>query len=79
MTKNNLNWISIEEKIPQRPEYDWVLVKIMYDNHEGVPKVAEYLNGKWHCDLCDNIEKDLNVKVVAWFDMGNIKNFKKQV
>ena len=42
-------WISVEERLPDPKEYDWVLVNVMFneDGTYGVPCVAEYKDGQW--------------------------------
>ena len=69
-------WISVDERLPEKPPYDWVLVKTEFipESGSGVPHVAELRNGVWYCDCCDGpMEETLGVKVVAWFDMQTIK------
>lgn len=67
-----LTWVPITERKPERPDYDWVLVKTVFvpEGGEGVPHVAELRNGVWYCDCCEGpMEETLGIKVVAWFDM----------
>ena len=69
-------WISVAERLPEKPMYDWVLVKteLIPEGGSGVPHVAELRNGVWYCDCCDGpMEETLGVKVVAWFDMQTVK------
>ena len=75
-------WIPVTERLPEKGKYDWVLVKtIVYpEGFSSVPHVAELRGGVWYCDCCDGpMEVVLGVKVVAWFDMEQIKypKFKK--
>ena len=69
-------WISVTERLPEKPPYDWVLVKTEFipESGLGVPHVAYLRNGVWYCDCCCGpMEETLGVKVIAWFDMQTIK------
>ena len=72
-TANSLlfRWVPVTERLPQRPNYDWVLVKTQFnEGGYGVPHVAELRDGVWYCAECDGpMESTLAFKVVAWFDM----------
>lgn len=59
-------WISVEERLPDPAEYDWVLVNIMFneDGSYGVPDVAEYRKGEWW--NFDNKLSDLGITVTHW-------------
>jgi hypothetical protein len=77
-------WVSVTERLPLAPEYDWVLVKTVFDSGDsfkgsfGVPHVAELRNGVWYCDTCDEpMEEWLHIKVVAWFDMQLLNNYEE--
>ena len=74
--QNQLMWVPVEQCLPTRPDYDWVLVKTQFvpEGGLGVPHVAELRNGVWYCDCCDGpMEEILGIKVIAWFDMQLIK------
>ena len=74
---NRTRWIPISEGLPQKPDYDWVLVKTEFNPEGwcGVPIVAELRNGVWYCEHCDGpMEETLSLKVIAWFPMESIKD-----
>lgn len=63
------SWISVGDRLPERPFHDWVLVKIEFnDGGNGVPHIAELINGKWHFQGLDSFdaEKTLGLKVTHW-------------
>lgn len=73
---NKCCWISVDERLPKKPDYDWVLVRTLLapDGNPGVPHIAELRNGVWFTDCCEGpMEKTLNLTVVAWFDMHLIE------
>lgn len=61
-------WIPVTEKLPKRPEFDWVLVRIEFkEGGKGVPHIAEFINGVWYSSECEgNMEEILAVKVTHW-------------
>lgn len=61
-------WISVNETLPERPRFDWVLVRIVYeDGNTGVPRVAELRNGEWYSIESDlPMESTLGLKVTHW-------------
>jgi len=68
-------WVPVTERLPERPDYDWVLVKTVFipEGGEGVPHVAELRGGVWYCDSCEGpMEETLSIKVVEWFDMQQL-------
>lgn len=79
-------WINVEESLPDRKEYDWVLIQIyMDDGFMCVPKVGEIRSdGYWHCAEYDELykigesfEKEMGCKVIAWLPIpkfGTKKN-----
>ena len=79
----SMYWIPVTERLPEKGKYDWVLVKTKFnpEGFSGVPHVAELRHGDWYCDCCEGpMEAILGLKVVAWFDMEQIKypKFKKE-
>lgn len=74
-------WISVSDMLPNRPEYDWVLISFVdRDNSDlrFVPSVAELRNGKWVTKENDSdvdrvytgdFERDFHVKVTHWMDL----------
>lgn len=71
-----IHWIPVTERLPQKPDYDWVLVKTKFnEGGYGVPHIAELRNGVWYCTECDGpMEETLAVTVVAWADMQLISD-----
>lgn len=78
-------WISIEEALPDRKEYDWVLTQIqMDDGFMCVPKVGEIRSdGYWHCAEYDELykigesfEKEMECKVIAWMPIPKFETKK---
>lgn len=62
-------WIPVSERLPERPEYDWVLVHITLspDGFVGLPHVAELRRGKWFSTEYDlPIEQILQGTVTHW-------------
>lgn len=61
-------WISVTDRLPERPEYDWVLVRIEYkEGGTGIPHIAELVNGVWQRAGGDgDMEETLAVKVTHW-------------
>jgi hypothetical protein len=65
-------WIAIEERLPQKPDYDWVLVRCKMDPEEyyGLPHIAELRNGIWYSDCYDGpLEETAGVKVTHWMPL----------
>lgn len=49
-------WISVEERLPEKPKYDWVLVIIRdkRDGFIGIPQIGELRSdGFWHTETSD--------------------------
>lgn len=76
-------WIKVEESLPDRKEYDWVLIQIqMDDGFMCVPKIGEIRNdGYWHCAEYDELykigesfEKGMRCKVIAWMPIPKFDN-----
>lgn len=62
-------WISVEDRLPEKPEYDWVLVHITLspDGFVGLPHVAELRRGKWFStEYSLPIEQILQGTVTHW-------------
>lgn len=62
-------WIPVSERLPGKPEYDWVLVHItLYpDGFVGLPHVAELRRGEWFSTEYDlPIEQILQGTVTHW-------------
>lgn len=59
-------WISVDERLPDPKEYDWVLVNVMFneDGTYGVPHIAERRNGEWWTG--DYNLSDLHLTVTHW-------------
>lgn len=66
-------WISVTEQLPEKPFYDWVLVKAEFrEGGTTKPYIAELRNGKWYCDACDTpMEETLSLKVTHWKPIEN--------
>lgn len=66
-------WISVTERLPESPEYDWVLVQIVLLGREpfyGVPHIAELRRGVWYSTVCEEpMEEYLSVKVTHWMPL----------
>jgi len=70
----NMNeWISVKERLPQKPTFDWVLVliKMIPEGWFGIPHVAELRNGVWFAECLDDkpMEKELSVEVTHWMPL----------
>ena len=62
-------WISVKDRLPEKPDYDWVLVqcKMLPENYYGIPHIAEIRNGVWFTNVVDlPMEKCLSVLVTHW-------------
>ena len=78
-------WIKVNESLPDRGKYDWVLIQIqMDDGFMCVPKVAEIRSdGYWHCAGYDELyeigeffEKEMGCKVIAWLPIPRFETKK---
>ena len=66
------SWISVEERLPEYPEHDWVLVqiKLIPEGWYGVPHIAELRRGVWFSSSCDGpLEETCGVKVTHWQEL----------
>lgn len=64
-------WISVEERLPDPKEYDWVLVNVK-DDLDGtflVPHIAELRNGEWFGLGDFDPMKDLKCTVTHWMPL----------
>ena len=64
-------WISVEDRLPDKNEYDWVLVAVMLvpEGWYGVPHIAELRGGVWYSGGPSNylpLEESAGVKVTHW-------------
>jgi hypothetical protein len=78
-------WISVKNRLPEAPEYDWVLVqtKMIPEGYCGVPHIAELRRGVWHSSESDSapykvgMEEFLSIKVTHWMPLPEPPNNKK--
>ena len=66
------NWIDVQERLPERPEHDWVLVqtKMTPEGWYGVPHVAELRSGVWYTQCLDKpMEYELAIEVTHWMSL----------
>ena len=69
---NQADWISVNDKLPEAPKYDWVLAqtKLVPENVYGVPVVAELRNGAWYCRGIDGpLEYEYGVEITHWMPL----------
>ena len=62
----------MKDRLPEKPEYDWVLVHITLspDGFVGLPHVAELRRGKWFSTEYDlPIEQILQGTVTHWMPL----------
>jgi hypothetical protein len=63
-------WISVKERLPQKPTFDWVLVqtKMIPEGWYGVPHIAELRGGVWFAQCLDDkpMENELSIEVTHW-------------
>ena len=62
-------WISVKDRLPERPLYDWVLVqaKMVPEGWYGVPHIAELRHGVWYDNGYDTpLECTCGVCVTHW-------------
>lgn len=67
-----MQWVSVSERLPEKPLYDWVLVqtKLVPENWYGVPHIAELRNGVWYSDRHDTpLEETCGVVVTHWMPL----------
>ena len=67
-----LKWISVNDRLPELPVYDWVLVqaKLMPENWYGVPHIAELRNGVWYSDGYNTpLEETCGIVVTHWMPL----------
>jgi hypothetical protein len=65
-------WISVDERLPEKPGYDWVLVatKMVPEGWYGVPHIAELRSGVWYDNHLEvPFEEELSIKVTHWTPM----------
>lgn len=65
-------WISVKERLPKGPEYDWVLVQERFvpEGWYGIPRVAELRNGVWYGrEIEEPFEKPYGVEVTHWMPL----------
>ena len=70
-------WISVEERLPDKKEYDWVLVNVLLtsENYYGVPQIAELRNGKWW-GYDDFPLSEVGCKVTHWMPLPEAPKMK---
>ena len=63
-------WISVDEILPDKLGFDWVLIKIVDKENPdfgSLPYIAELRNGVWYSNEFDKpIEEVLDMQVVYW-------------
>lgn len=67
-----MQWISVSERLPERPLYDWVLVaiKLVPENWYGVPHIAELRNGVWYSNSYNApFESTCGIVVTHWMPL----------
>lgn len=73
--KELLRWRDPKEELPDREQYDWVLIRIRgCDGFIGLPHIGELRgDGYWHSKdyddlfkLGESFEEHLNCKVIGW-------------
>jgi hypothetical protein len=68
-----MNWIKVEDELPDRNLYDWVLViaKMVPEGWHGVPAVAELRGDNiWYFRDEDlPAEETLGIKVTHWMTL----------
>ena len=72
-----MQWISVSERLPERPLYDWVLVaiKLVPENWYDVPHIAELRNGVWYSNSYNApFESTCNVVVTHWMPLPKRPN-----
>ncbi len=64
-------WIPVTERLPEHPEYDWVLVQVKMnpEDYYGVPHIAELRNGVWYDEDDLPLEEFRSVKVTHWMPL----------
>lgn len=67
-------WISVDDHLPDKDKYDWVLVQTWIDDvkgYFGVPHVAELRDGKWYDthSLTRDMESAYMIKVTHWMPL----------
>ena len=66
-------WISVDDHLPDKDKYDWVLVQTWIDDvmgYFGVPHVAELRDGKWYDTEADgDMESAYMIKVTHWMPL----------
>lgn len=80
-------WISVEEALPDRIGYDWVLIQIQFDNgFMCAPKIGEIrIDGYWHCadydefyKIGESFEEKVGCKVIAWMPIPKFETEEKK-
>ena len=75
MKQELLRWRDPKKELPDKKQYDWVLIKIRgCDGFIGLPHIGELRSdGYWHCadyddlfKLGESFEERLNCEVIGW-------------
>ena len=62
-----ISWIPISVMMPEKTCYDWVLVRIEFeDGNAGIPHIAELVDGVWRSRSEGNLEENLGCTVTHW-------------
>jgi hypothetical protein len=65
-------WISVKDRLPEKNEFDWVLVVVelhsQYGIFHSVPIVAELRHGEWYDYNDETIEGEFE-KVTHWMPL----------
>ena len=68
-----MKWINVENELPNKDEYDWVLVliKLIPENWYSVPAVAELRsNNVWYLrDVDMPAEESLGCEITHWMPL----------
>ena len=73
-----VEWISVEERLPDPKEHDWVLGAVMTtecsegNNYYLPPHIVECRNGEWWAMDVDFPLKELCLKVTHWMPLPEL-------
>lgn len=68
-------WISVDDHLPDKDKYDWVLVQTWIDDVFGMPHIAELRDGKWYDTEADgDMESTYMIKVTHWMPLPPFPN-----
>ena len=69
--EEDMPWISVNDRLPDRAEHDWVLVQIKFipEGYHGVPYIAELRSNGWFSHYDIPLEIAISAEVTHWMPL----------